>query len=289
MWVPGSVNEMTENDRSNGARLRQLIPADRRRVIASMVREHGSVRGSDLVDLLGVTDETIRRDLERLAEAGVVARARGGAVALRPQDEVSTDVRLRDHAEQKIAIGNAASGLVADGSRIIIDSGTTTLCLARSLHEKRGLTVVTTAVTHAAELLRIPDTTVVMTGGVIRPLTYGASGELAVATLREVHVDQVFLAMHSVSVRGGLTYPSFEEVEAKRAMIEAGGQVILLADHSKFGRDAFVKVAPITAVDTIITTPGIDPAEADAIRELGIELIIAGLASHATANPAIPA
>jgi DeoR/GlpR family transcriptional regulator of sugar metabolism len=252
----------------------QMLPADRLQVITDLVRERGSVRGRDLVQALGVTDETIRRDLVRLAELGVVRRAHGGAVALRPSDETDTALRLREHANEKLAIGRRAAELVADGSSIILDSGTTTLCLARALHGKRDLVVVTTAVTNAIELVGKPGTTVIMTGGVIRPSTFGASGQLAAATLRGLHVDQVFLAIHSVSVEGGLTYPLLEEVDAKRAMIEAASQVTLLADHSKFGRQALVRVAPITVVDRIVTTPGIDPVEAAAIRELGIELII---------------
>lgn len=252
-----------------------MLPADRLQVIGDLVREHGSVRGSDLVRVLGVTDETIRRDLARLAEQGVVRRAHGGAVAIRPGDETDTAFRLREHAAEKIAIGQRAVELVADGSTIILDSGTTTLCLARALRAKRDLVVVTTAVTNAVELVGNPGTTVIMTGGVIRPTTFGASGQLAAATLRGLHVDQAFLAIHSVSVRGGLTYPLLEEVDAKQAMIEAASEVILLADHSKFGRQALVRVAAITAVHRIITTPGIDPAEAAAIRDLGIDLIIA--------------
>ena len=101
------------------------------------------------------------------------------------------------------------------------------------------------------------------------------------ATLREVRVDLAFLAIHSVSAKGGLTYPSFEEVATKRAMIDAASRVILLADHSKFGREAFVKVAPLTAVDVIVTSPGIDPAEADEIRALGVDLIEAPLPHRA--------
>jgi DeoR family fructose operon transcriptional repressor len=254
---------------------RQLLPADRLEVIKSLVEERGSVRASELVDLFGVTDETIRRDLSRLAKAGGLRRAPGGAVAMRPQDERTTEVRLYEYAAEKIAIGNRAAQLVEDGSTIILDSGTTTLCLARALRLKRELVVVTTAVTNAFELLGVPGMTVVITGGVIRPVTYGATGRLAVATLREVHVDQVFLATHSISAKGGLTYPSFDEVDVKRAMIEAGAKVVLLADHSKFGRESLVKVAPVTAVNTIITTPGVDPAEVDAIREMGVELIFA--------------
>lgn len=252
-----------------------LLPADRLQVIASLVRERGSVRGSELADLFGVTDETVRRDLARLEDLGIVRRAHGGAVALRDIDETTTAVRLREHSQDKIAIGARAAELVAPGSSIILDSGTTTLCLARALRNTRDITVVTTAVTNALELVGNPGTTVIMTGGVIRPITYGASGRLAAATLRELHVDQAFLAIHSVSVSGGLTYPSFEEVDAKRAIIEAADEVVLLADHSKFGRQALVRVAPITAVHRIITSPGVDPDEAAAIRDLGIDLIVA--------------
>ncbi len=252
-----------------------MLPADRLEFIADLVRQQGSVRARELVAVLGVTDETIRRDLSRLVQLGVVRRAHGGAVAARPYDESTTAVRLREHAEEKIAIGRRAAQLVSPGATIILDSGTTTLCLARALRRTRDLVVVTTAVTNALELVGNPGTTVIMTGGVIRPNTFGASGQLAAATLHELRVDQAFLAIHSVSARGGLTYPSFEEVDAKRAMIEAATEVILLADHSKFGREALVRVAPIHAVHRIVTSPGVDPAELVAIRELGVEVILA--------------
>lgn len=254
---------------------RPLLPADRQAFIAEEVRRRGSVRARDLVDELGVTDETIRRDLQRLVEQGVVRRSHGGAVSTGPALETTTAVRLHEHADEKIQIGRLASTLVQPGSRIILDSGTTSLCLARELRRTPDLVVVTTAVTNAVELVGNEGTTVVMTGGVIRPNTFGASGPLVAATLGELRVDQAFLAIHSVSVGGGLTYPSFEEVDAKRAMIAAASEVILLADHSKFGREALVRVAPITAVDRIVTTPGVDPDELAAIRDLGIEVLIA--------------
>jgi DeoR/GlpR family transcriptional regulator of sugar metabolism len=263
----------------------QLLPADRLQVIADLVREQGSVRGRDLVRVLGVTDETIRRDLARLARQGLVRRAHGGAVALRPGDETDTAFRLHEHAAEKLAIARKAAELVRDGSSIILDSGTTTLGLARALRGRQDLVVVTTAVTNAIELVGNPRTTVIMTGGVIRPTTFGASGQLAAATLRGLHVDQTFLAIHSVSAAGGLMYPLLEEVDAKRAMIEAASEVILLADHSKFGRQALVRVAPITAVQRIITTPGVDPAEAAAIRDLGIELIVAEVGPSRATTP----
>ena len=101
----------------------QLLPADRLQVIADFIRERGSVRSRDLVRALGVTDETIRRDLARLAEQGLVRRAHGGALAVRPSDETDTAFRLREHALEKAAIGRRAAELVADGSSIILDSG----------------------------------------------------------------------------------------------------------------------------------------------------------------------
>ncbi len=252
-----------------------LLQADRHEFIAELVRRQGSVRARDLVERLGVTDETIRRDLSRLAELGIVRRSHGGAVAMGPGDEATTAVRLREHADEKIAIGRRAAALVTPGMRIILDSGTTCLCLARELRRMPDLVVVTTAVTNALELLGNPSTTVVMVGGVIRPNTFGTSGRLAAATLAELRVDHAFLAMHSVSARGGLTYPTFEEVEAKRAMIEAATEVTLLADHSKFGREALVRVAPLSSVQRIVTSPGVDGDELAAIREAGVEVIIA--------------
>src|SRR4029077_20224023 len=153
-------------------------PADRRQVIADLVRTQGSVRGRDLVNALGVTDEPTRRDLAHLAESGIVQRAHGGAIAIRPGDETDTAFRLREHADEKVAIGRRAAELVRDRSSIILDSGTTTLCLARALHQRQDLVVVTTAVTNAIELVGDPGTTVIMTGGVIRPTTFGASGQL---------------------------------------------------------------------------------------------------------------
>jgi DeoR family fructose operon transcriptional repressor len=253
----------------------QLLPADRLEFIAELVRRQGSVRARDLVEQLGVTDETIRRDLSRLAELGIVRRAHGGAIASDGGLETTTAVRLREHAQEKIAIGRRAAQLVTPGMRIILDSGTTCLCLARALRQTPDLVVVTTAVTNALELLGNPGATVVMTGGVIRPNTFGASGRLAAATLAELRVDHTFLAIHSVSAHGGLTYPMFEEVDAKRAMIDAAREVTLLADHSKLGRESLIRVAPISAVNRIVTSPGADPDELDAIRDVGIEVIVA--------------
>lgn len=116
--------------------------------------------------------------------------------------------------------------------------------------------VIVNAVTNAIELMESPNVTVVLTGGVVRPTTLGAVGDLALATLGELHVDQIFLAINNISIDGGLMYPSFEEVAVKRAMIAAASEVVLLADRSKFGHDSLVRVAPVDALTRIVTSAG---------------------------------
>jgi DeoR family fructose operon transcriptional repressor len=248
---------------------------DRRRRIASLLRERGSVRASELSDLFGVTDETIRRDLTHLAETGILRRLHGGAVAEPTRAETNFARRLREHESEKLGIAKAAAQLVSDGSTIIIDSGTTTVHFARALTEKRDLVVITNAVTNAVELMDYPNITLVLTGGLVRPTTFGAVGDMAVSNLGELRVDVTFLAISGVSLEGGLTYPSFEEAAVKRAMIAAASEVVLLADQSKFGRDSLVRVAPLDVLGKIVTSPGVEPSLLEHARELGIEVIVA--------------
>lgn len=172
-------------------------------------------------------------------------------------------------------IARAAAAYVTDGSTIIVDSGSTTVHLAHELRDRRDLVVVTNAVTNAVELMGNPNVTVVQVGGVIRPSSFGSVGEMAVANLNELRVDQVYLAMSGVSIEGGLTDSTFEEAAVKRAMIAAASEVILLVDSSKFGHDFMVRVAPIEAVTRIITDPGIDTRMRAHLRDIGVELVIA--------------
>jgi DeoR/GlpR family transcriptional regulator of sugar metabolism len=249
------------------------LALERQRRIATLIEEHGSVRASELTDLFGVAGETIRRDLAHLEKAGILRRLHGGAVAGHTRAESTYDRRLREHHAQKEAIAQAAAALVTDGSTIIIDSGTTTFHFVRALKGKRNLVVITTAVTNAIELMENPDITVVLTGGVVRPATFGSVGDMAVTNLGTLRVDQTYLAISGVSIEGGLTYPNFEEAAVKRAMISAAAEVILLVDPSKFGHDALVRVAPLDVLSRIITTPGMDSRLKTHLRDLGVEVI----------------
>jgi DeoR family fructose operon transcriptional repressor len=251
---------------------RSAISGGRLRSIADIVNRDGSVRASELVERFAVTDETVRRDLKRLEAMGVVQRVHGGAVAAGGLGETTYAGRLLKHEAEKRAIANFASRFVRDGDTLIVDAGTTTMYLIRELRGKRDLIVATNAVTHAAELAKNPHVTLMLIGGVVRPATFAAVGDMTIAALREIHVERTFLAAHSLSARSGITNPIPEEVPTKRAMIAAASEVILLVDHSKFGEESLIKVAPLSSVGLIVTSELADPDEIDRIRSLGVEV-----------------
>jgi DeoR/GlpR family transcriptional regulator of sugar metabolism len=251
---------------------RKAIGGSRLRTIADIVSRDGSIRASELVKLFGVTDETVRRDLRRLESMGLVERMHGGAVVAGALSETTYTGRLLEHQAEKRAIAKFAAGLIQDGASFIVDAGTTTLDLIRELRGKRGLVVVTNAVTHAAELIKNPQVTLMVIGGMIRPATFAAAGDITTAALMNLHVERTFLAAHSLSARAGITNPIPEEVPAKRAMIAAASEVVLLVDHSKFGRESLIKVAPLTSVGRIVTSDLANPEEIAAIRALGIKV-----------------
>jgi DeoR family transcriptional regulator, fructose operon transcriptional repressor len=254
---------------------RRPLAGDRQRQIMTLLQENGALRIGDLTEMFDVSDETVRRDLAALEDQGLLTRTRGGALAESVQLETSFQRRMRENGRAKLAIARIAASYVEDGSTIIIDSGSTMAHLVRQLRSKRDLVVITNGITHVEDLLSNPTLTVVVTGGMIRRATMGAGGPLAVEALSSLHADHTFIATHGFSADGGMTYPSFEEVAAKRAMISAGADVTLLADGTKSGRASMVKVAPLTQVNRVITSQPISVSEQSKIRDLGVELIIA--------------
>ena len=251
----------------------RLIAGERQRRIVQLLRDTGIMRVRALASALDVSDETIRRDLVVLEGQGVLTRTYGGATAEGVHLQNSYFRRTRQHEVEKRLIAIYAASLIQDGSTVIIDSGTTMGELVKQLRAKRDLVVITNGVNHVEELLNNPTTTVVVTGGVVRRATQGIAGELAVATMRTLHADQTFIATQGFSTEAGLTYPSFDEVDVKLAMIGAGAEVTLLADGSKCGRAAMVKVAPLADLDRIVTTEPLPDDERRKVQEIGIELI----------------
>lgn len=252
----------------------------------TLLQESGALRIGELTEMFDVSDETVRRDLAALEEQGLLTRTRGGALAESVQLETSFQRRMRENGAAKLQIARIAASYVEDGSTIIIDSGSTMAHLVRQLRSKRDLVVITNGITHLEDLLSNPTLTVVMVGGLIRRATMGAAGPLAVESLSSLHADHTFIAASGFSANAGMTYPSFDEVAVKRAMIGAGADVTLLADGTKSGRASMVKVAPLTELNRVITSQPISASEQSSIQDLGVELIIADGSDRPESEPA---
>lgn len=260
------------------------LASERQREITRLVRESGALRIGELTEMFQVSDETIRRDLSLLEDQGVLTREHGGAIADGVGVETTYQRRMRERQSEKDEIAHAAAAMVRDGSTIIIDSGTTMMHLVGCLRSKRDLVVITNGISHAEELLKNPTLTLVVTGGVVRRSTLGAAGQLAVVALNELHADHTFIATHGFSAEAGLMYPSFEEVAVKQAMIAAGAEVTLLADGSKCGRAGMVRVAPMTQIDRVITTPPMPDDERRKLAQLGVDVVVVGSGSVGAAD-----
>jgi DeoR/GlpR family transcriptional regulator of sugar metabolism len=234
------------------------------------------LRISDVAARFGVADETVRRDFVSLERQGLLTREHGGASLVGVDTETPYRRRERDQAGAKRLIAQAAAGVVRDGSTIILDSGTTTHHMVEFLRSKRDLVVITNGISHVADLLANPTTSVVVAGGAVRRASLGAAGDMAVATLEKLHADQCFLATHSFSEDTGVTYPHLEEATVKRAMMAAAAEVTLLADGSKYGRTSMVQVASLNELQRIITSEPIAKDAVGRLRLAGVEVIVVG-------------
>jgi DeoR/GlpR family transcriptional regulator of sugar metabolism len=239
-----------------------VLAKQRQERILEEIRSTGGARVSDLVDLLGVSDMTIRRDIGMLARKGLVARVHGGAteVSGRSADEPGFAVKSGLQTGEKAAIAVAAARLVEAGDSVALSAGTTTYAVALELRHVPDLTVVTNSVPvgealhHGAR----DDLTVVLTGGVRTP-SDALVGPVAVATLTTLHVDWLFLGVHGVDERAGLTTPNLVEAETDRALVACARQVVVVADSTKWGVVGLSSIARLDQVDVLITDEGLDP------------------------------
>jgi len=246
-----------------------MLAKRRQSVILAEVRRAGSVRVGELSLHFGVSDMTIRRDLSDLARQGLVEKVHGGALL---SDAVSRiepgfEAKTEWDPEAKDEIARTAAALVRPGTAIALSAGTTTHALARHLLRVQRLTVVTNSVRVADvfEEARRPGRTgpvVVLTGGVRTP-SDALVGPIAALALHDLHVDQLFMGCHGIDPDAGLTTPNLAESETNRALMECASQVVVLADHTKWGMVSLSSYAPLSAVDTLIT----DEAMPEATRE----------------------
>ncbi len=262
-----------------------LLAEQRRALILDEVRRRGGVRVNELTRKLGVSDMTVRRDLDALARQGVLEKVHGGAV---PVVEASThepgfEAKSGLELTAKEDIARAAAELVAPGSAIALSGGTTTFALAHQLVEVPDLTVVTNSVRvadvfHAAQRTTGPRqgaATVVLTGGVRTP-SDSLVGPVADQAIAALHFDVLFLGVHGISVEAGLSTPNLAEAETNRRLVQSARRVVVVADHTKWGVVGLSSFAALEQVDTLVTDAGLESVARSEVSEHLRRLVVAG-------------
>lgn len=253
-----------------------LLAEPRRKKILEWLQEEGSARVRALSGAFGVSEATVRQDLERLEVDGFVVREHGGAyLKSMPQQVQSMSLQHGANMDKKKKIGRAAAALVSDGETIILDSGSTTTEVANNLTSRENLNVITNAINIALTLGALPSITVHMPGGQFKAPTLSLSGEKSGDFFQGIFAERLFLATAAVSFEAGLTYPSMADLYVKRAMIKAASQVYLVADSTKIGRTSFSSLGPIELIHGFITDDGISDADREAFEKKGIKVIVA--------------
>ncbi len=265
--------------------MRAVLASQRRSTILSLVDETGAVKVSDLVDHLQVSDMTIRRDIEQLAREGRLERVHGGAVTLgqASSHEPGFLVKSALMTAEKRAIAEHAAALVEPGSAVAISAGTTTYELARCLRTVPDITVVTNSVP-VAQLLHessTPGQTVVLTGGLRTP-SDALVGPVAVTALRSLHVDRLFLGVHGMDSRAGLTTPNIVEAETNRALVASARQTVILADHTKWGVVGLSTIIDLDQVDLLITDAGLPSRARTALEDAVTQLVVVRAGTRGT-------
>src|SRR4051812_6405047 len=252
--------------------------------LLELLTENGRVSVEDAAGRLTVSQATIRRDFDQLAQQQMITRTRGGAVA----NGVSYDLPLRyktaKHSAEKQRIGTAAAALVEPGMVVGLNGGTTTTEVARALAvrpdlsgnvDDAQLTVVTNALNIANELLVRSRMKIVVTGGVVRPQSFELVGPLGGNILREVTLDVALLGVDALDVTLGAAAHHEGEAAMNALMVARARRVVIIADSSKLGGHAFARICPIDRVETLVTDAGATPAVVEAFEQAGVRVVCA--------------
>ena len=250
-----------------------ITGTDRQIQILQLVTQRQRITVADIVEQFAISEATARRDLETLANQGKVQRVHGGALAIQSAPpELPLLERGNEQESEKRRIGQAAAALVQPGETVFLGSGTTVLEVARALCLTKPLTVITNSLP-VLNILAGSECTVICLGGMLRPTELSFIGHITEQALAEVRADKVFIGTRAISLEHGLTNEYLPETLTDRAIMHAGREVIVVADHTKFGRAATVLLAPIERVRTIVTDTATKAESLQDIQARSIQII----------------
>lgn len=245
-----------------------VLAAERQNKLLGEVQRRGAVRVAEFAELLGVSEMTVRRDLDALSRRGLVEKVHGGAVRTAPStDEPGFEAKSGRQLAEKRAIAAAAAEFVTPGMAIGVSAGTTTWALAQCLRTVDELTVVTNSMAIAAvfHARNNPSQSIVLTGGVRTP-SDALVGPIAVSALTQLHLDIVFMGVHGMSEDAGFTTPNLLEAETDTAFADAGRTLVIVADHTKWGTIGIRTIAQLHEADVLVTDDGLSNAAASVLR-----------------------
>ncbi|MDN4075313.1 DeoR/GlpR family DNA-binding transcription regulator [Fictibacillus terranigra] len=258
-----------------------MILAQRRRIIRELLIKNKSVKVSSLVEILNVSEETIRRDLAQLEKEGIAKKNYGGAILIEDYRQhpfiLPVDQRKLQYSREKDVIGKAAAQLVQEGQIIILDAGSTTWYVGKNLKENGRLRIITNSLDVAEECSKDETASIYLLGGELRTNSMSLVGPQAQLELQKYSADYVFLGSSGISLRQGFTSSDLYEAEIKRAMVSTGKKIVVVADHSKLEKTGLTAFCSFQDTDIFITS---DLADKDLLQEIanrGIQVIIAPL------------
>lgn len=252
------------------------VTYSRRAKIIDEIEHNGIVKVSDLSKKFGVSEVTIRNDLEQLEKKNILIRAHGGALKFqRVGIDFELDIKSKKHITEKQLIGKRAAELIKDGETIILDSGTTTLQIAKNLNHLNDLTVITNSLNVAGQLVEFTNVKVIVLGGNLRRKSLSLIGSMAENSLKNYYCDKVFLGVDGIDTKYGISTPNAEEASLNNIMIDISREVIVVTDSSKFLRRSFAFIAPLSKITKIITDKKIPEEEKLNLEKSNVNLLIA--------------
>jgi DeoR family transcriptional regulator, aga operon transcriptional repressor len=250
---------------------------ERRKSILSQINELGQVLVHELSNEFSVSEVTIRNDLEQLEKKNLLIRARGGAI--KAERGVGIDYRLSEkdklNSDEKARIGRRASQLINEHDTIIIDSGTTTIEIAKNLGHLNDLTVISNAINIISQLIQLKNLNLIIPGGYLRKNSLSLVGPLAEKNLQNLYVDKVFIGVDGFDTKHGIYTPNIEEAYFNEIMIKIAKEVIVVCDSSKFHRRSLAYICGIDKIHTVVTDNGIPDEDRKRLEDAGITVLVA--------------
>ena len=252
-----------------------MLVEERRQRVLDLVTRRGFIALADLAENLHVSESTLRRDLDHWQQEGVLRRTHGGAMYVGDAATLpALEERSSSQLEEKRAIARVAVARIEDGETILLDGGTTTLEVARLLVGRR-LQIVTNSLPIASLFASSRETDLVILGGYVYPKTGVALGPLTVRMMEDVHVHQLVMSVGGITSKG-LFNSNLLLVETERQMMRCADEVVVVADHTKIGRQALAHLCNLTDIDTLIVDNQLSAAQRDLLRQNDVRLLVAG-------------